>query len=311
MNQELKRMSQQMADPEQADRTLFEFLKPKAGERYSKLEAFCDLLSRGKSGPYILNRYGEQLEILPGQFVTTISALSKKWQWQRATVRLFLEGLVALDQLEEDKFYSSIIFTLKRNMKLSLKVQDTEDILDFCCMQFSRFTHGRVSAREVADSYSRYYGLKMEIALEKKNNEQLVQNVYLHQAYMFETLVLSMSSKELREQEAQKSIVQMAQSLFGRECLWDWQKVIGVLSILGDAFKLLTPPSLLEEQVVNLMEGEKKKLDFIYSRYVCDTSPYLRNSGQSEKKPSDASILPGAGTCTENQQTCGIGAENG
>ena len=303
MNQELKRMSEQMADPEQADRTLFEFLKPKPGERYSKLEAFCDLLSRGKSGPYVFNRYGEQLEILPGQFVVTISALSKKWQWQRATVRQFLEGLVALDQLEETKFYSSIIFTLKRNMKLSLKVKNTEDILDFCCMQFSRFTHGRVSAREVAESYSRYYGMKMEIALEKENSQQQVQNVYLHQAYMFETLVLSMSSQELREQEAQKSTVQMAQALFGRDCLWDWQKVIEILSILGDAFKQLTPPSLLEDRVSNMTEGEKKKLDFIYSRYVGETSPYLKNQAQSEKKPSELPIHHEAGTCTENAQT--------
>ena len=304
MNKELKRMSEQMADPEQADHTLFEFLKPKPGERYSKLEAFCDLLSRGKSGPYVYNRYGEQLEILPGQFVVTISALSKKWQWQRATVRQFLEGLVAMDQLEETRFYSSIVFTLKRNMKLSLKVKNTEDILDFCCMQFSRFTHGRVSAREVADSYSRYYGMKMEIAMEKKDSEQQVQKVYLHQAYMFETLVLSMSSQELREEKAQKSIVQMAQALFGRDCLWDWQKVIDVLSILGDAFSQLTPPSLQEDRVANLTEGEKKKLDFIYSRYVGETSPYLRNQVQNEEMPSETSIIPDVGTCTENAQTC-------
>ena len=264
-----------MADPQQADLTLFEFLKPKPGERYSKLEAFCDLLSRGKSGPYVLTRYDEQIEILPGQFVTTISSLSKKWQWQRATVRQFLEGLMALDQLEETKFYSSIIFTLKRNMKLSVKVKNTEDVLDFCCMQFSRFTHGRISAQEVADSYANYYGMKMEIAQEKEDFEQQRQKVFLHQAYMFETLVQSLSAQELKNETEQKPIVQMALSLFGRDAIWNWQRVIDILALLASSFKSLTPPSLLEHSVVILTEVEKKKLDFIYSRYVGVTSPFL------------------------------------
>lgn len=271
-----------MADPQQADLTLFEFLKPKPGERYSKLEAFCDLLSRGKSGPYVLTRYDEQIEILPGQFVTTISSLSKKWQWQRATVRQFLEGLMALDQLEETKFFSSIIFTLKRNMKLSLRVKNTEDVLDFCCMQFSRFTHGRISAQEVAESYANYYGMKMEIALEKEDSDEQKQKVFLHQAYMFETLVQSLSAQELRNEAEQKPVVQIALSLFGRDAIWNWQRVIDILALLASSFKTLTPPSLLEHPVVILTEGEKKKLDFIYSRYVGVTSPFL--SPQAEDR---------------------------
>ena len=277
-----------MADPQQADLTLFEFLKPKPGERYSKLEAFCDLLSRGKSGPYVLTRYDEQIEILPGQFVTTISSLSKKWQWQRATVRQFLEGLMALDQLEETKFYSSIIFTLKRNMKLSVKVKNTEDVLDFCCMQFSRFTHGRISAQEVADSYVNYYGMKLEIALEKEDCEQQRQKVFLHQAYMFETLVQSLSAQELRNDTVQKPIVQMALSLFGRDAIWNWQRVIDILALLGSSFKGLTPPSLLEHSVLILTEGEKKKLDFIYSRYVGETSSFLSPQQEDSNLASKA-----------------------
>ena len=34
------------------DRSLLEFLKPKAEERYSKLEAYCELLSKASSGAY-------------------------------------------------------------------------------------------------------------------------------------------------------------------------------------------------------------------------------------------------------------------
>ena len=69
------------------DRSLLEFLKPKAEERYSKLEAYCDLLSKASAGAYQAHGTEGTLQLLPGQFVATISELARQWQWQRATVR--------------------------------------------------------------------------------------------------------------------------------------------------------------------------------------------------------------------------------
>ena len=51
------------------DRSLLEFLKPKPEERYSKLEAYCDLLSRAATSAYTSKTGGRQIELLPGQFV--------------------------------------------------------------------------------------------------------------------------------------------------------------------------------------------------------------------------------------------------
>ena len=82
------------------DRSLLEFLKPKAEERYSKLEAYCDLLSKASSGAYQSPGTDGALQLLPGQFVATISELARQWQWQRATVRQFISGLTKLGQLD-------------------------------------------------------------------------------------------------------------------------------------------------------------------------------------------------------------------
>ena len=40
-------------DTQSADRSLLEYLKPKSEDRFSKLEAYCDLLSRASSGAFV------------------------------------------------------------------------------------------------------------------------------------------------------------------------------------------------------------------------------------------------------------------
>ena len=51
MTQELNNQITGSTDTQSADRSLLEYLKPKSEDRFSKLEAYCDLLSRASSGP--------------------------------------------------------------------------------------------------------------------------------------------------------------------------------------------------------------------------------------------------------------------
>lgn len=163
--------------PMGVDRSLLEFLKPKAEERYSKLEAYCDLLSKATSGAYQALGTEGTLQLLPGQFITTISELARQWQWQRATVRQFISGLTNLGQLSVEPYSKSFIFSVNLEQRLSLLIESPDDILDFCAMQFVRFIKGRTTAEEVADSYSRYYDLKMNI-LSKKDVAVFLHDVY-------------------------------------------------------------------------------------------------------------------------------------
>ncbi|MEE1080316.1 MAG: hypothetical protein U0L19_04230, partial [Bacteroidales bacterium] len=72
-------------DTQSADRSLLEYLKPKSEDRFSKLEAYCDLLSRASSGAFVAANGERREELVPGQFVASISELARKWKWQRAT----------------------------------------------------------------------------------------------------------------------------------------------------------------------------------------------------------------------------------
>ena len=109
-------------DTQSVDRSLLEYLKPKSEDRFSKLEAYCDLLSRASSGAFVAANGERREELVPGQFVASISELARKWKWQRATVRSFVEGLVALGQLSYKPFVKSYIFTVNLQQRLSLYV---------------------------------------------------------------------------------------------------------------------------------------------------------------------------------------------
>ncbi len=189
------------------DRSLLEFLKPKAEERYSKLEAYCDLLSKASSGAYQSPGTDGALQLLPGQFVATISELARQWQWQRATVRQFISGLTKLGQLSVEPYSKSFIFSsVNLEQRLSLLIESSDDILDFSrAMQFIRFIKGRATAWEVADSYSRYYDLKMNMAKQEGYGGIPERRVVNQQSQVFDSLAVSIlrylnQEKELPEE---------------------------------------------------------------------------------------------------------------
>lgn len=117
--------SPELNDPQGIDRSLLEYLKPKSEDRYSKLEAYCDLLTRATSVSYSTSVAVGNLKLLPGQFVATISELARKWQWQRATVRQFLTGLANLGHLTMEQYSKSYVFSVSQEQRLSLFTSTT------------------------------------------------------------------------------------------------------------------------------------------------------------------------------------------
>ena len=71
-----------------ADKELLEFLRSDEEERFSKMDALCDLLDKasGESRDS-LTYFGTNVTLRKGQFVTTVSKLARQWKWHRATTR--------------------------------------------------------------------------------------------------------------------------------------------------------------------------------------------------------------------------------
>ena len=256
------------------DRSLLEFLKPKAEERYSKLEAYCDLLSKASSGAYQSPGTDGALLLLPGQFVATISELARQWQWQRATVRQFISGLTKLGQLSVEPYSKSFIFSVNLEQRLSLLIESPDDILDFCAMQFIRFIKGRATAKEVADSYSRYYDLKMNMAKQEGYGGIPARRVVNQQALVFDSLAVSILRYLNQEKELPEELSDSVSLLFGKDHIWDWHKVIDSLGILAKAISGNTKPSYMDEVVTRYSKAEIVLLDCIFEHYISGSASH-------------------------------------
>ena len=272
-------------DAQAIDRSLLEYLKPKPQDRYSKLEAYCDLLSRAATSSYSAKVGGQQIELLPGQFVATISELGRKWQWQRATVRQFLEGLEDLGQISSMPVAKNQVFSVNLQQRLSIYVNSSDDVLDFCAMQFARFIEGRITAEEVANSYGRYYGMKMEVALEEGGNGAPVKRVIQQQAAMFNELASSIYRILNRQADFSRELSDSVSLLFGRDHLWDWHKVIDCLGILAIAMRDKSKPSYMDEVNEHFTKAEVTLLDCIFEHYCSDDdSTYFDNPPRPSKE---------------------------
>lgn len=266
------------------DRSLLEFLKPKSEDRYSKLEAFCDLLSRASSSSLIVTSGDRSEELVPGQFVTSFSELSRKWKWQRVTVRQFIEGLVSLGQLTVKPFAKSFIFTLSIQQRLSINVESYHDILDFCNMQFNRCLYERCSADEVADSYDRYFKMLLDSAHQLGEEECSVDNVMSYQENVFNELALSVGRRLKNTLPVPENVSDALSLLFGRGCIWNWQKVVSTLNLLALAIGQGIKPSDYQSSAASYTSAELILLDGLFEHYLS----FDRAIGEAfPPKPSD------------------------
>ena len=81
------------------NRPVLDLLCPKRSGRYTKLEAYIDLLDRIASQKNDDVHTGEVVSVVPGEFAVTITELSEKWNWHRATVRSFLDSLEEIGEI--------------------------------------------------------------------------------------------------------------------------------------------------------------------------------------------------------------------
>lgn len=110
---------------------LIELLKQKPKGRYTRLEAYFDLLSMAMvKKPFSVFPKKPSAEML-GQFDTTVTELAARWVWQRATVRDFLAELTSIGQVSREDSYKNmtITFDALKFQWLQNLVEESEDAM--------------------------------------------------------------------------------------------------------------------------------------------------------------------------------------
>ena len=218
------------------ERSLLEFLKPKSEGRFSRLEAYCDLLALAVSDAYTVKVAGQQMMLQPGQFISSISELSRKWQWQRATVRQFVDGLESIQQLDIKPISKMFIFTINSAQYLSVRIKDVEDLKLFSDMQFKRFIIGTATVKETAESLDLYF-LYLSESAEKENGSIDKHSTLCNQQYdtfiHYVKSVFLMEDSDIRIPEGlEKSI----RNYIGDEQICSWYKLVSMIDLLRTSY---------------------------------------------------------------------------
>ena len=96
-----------------ADKELLEFLRSEEEDRFSKMDALCDLLDKAAGeNRESLTYFGTAVTLRKGQFVTTVSNLARQWKWPRATTRSFLDALEGFGMARIDAHKKFFLITM-------------------------------------------------------------------------------------------------------------------------------------------------------------------------------------------------------
>ncbi|MCD8393833.1 MAG: hypothetical protein LUC85_03240 [Bacteroidales bacterium] len=93
-------------------RPLLDFLQPNPQKSHSRWDAFHDLIMRAVSSPGHTVQFGQEFNLVPGEFVVTLTELANTWHWSRVTVRSFIKSLCDLGQLVVTSYTKCSVFDL-------------------------------------------------------------------------------------------------------------------------------------------------------------------------------------------------------
>lgn len=216
------------------DMELFEFLRSHGSDRFTKLDAFCDLINRlpvTKMG----EEYDSLKKLLPYEsdtFRATITELAQSWHWHRATVRSFLDGLENLGYLTKELDGKEYIFKVSMHSNVLIPISK-EDAMRFTMMAvIDKFFNSDMTDEQIAEQLERNTQetlKKMESATEENSHEIVaeIKTEFVLQA--ISTLTYHYGHIVNREDE----IFPLVSSACSGENPWSWLKWIKALRYLN------------------------------------------------------------------------------
>lgn len=216
------------------DMELFEFLRSHGSDRFTKLDAFCDLINRlpvTKMG----EEYDSLKKLLPYEsdtFRATITELAQSWHWHRATVRSFLDGLENLGYLTKELDGKEYIFKVSMHSNVLIPISK-EDAVRFTMMAvIDKFFNSDMTDEQIAEQLERNTQetlKKMESATEENSHEIVadIKTEFVLQA--ISTLTYHYGYILNREDE----IFPLVSSACSGENPWSWLKWIKALRYLN------------------------------------------------------------------------------
>lgn len=215
------------------DNRLLQFLRSKNIDRFSKLDAFCDLIDR-MNGQKETKQEEKRTNVSPlcyGQFTGSISELAKYWHWHRATVRSFLDGLESLGVLKRELDGRDYTFQLRTHASIALPYVSVDEVRSIAFFLLHHWDEYSLTPEVLASYFEECHRIELYTHEDPDDKDDVAQ-------FMAETILEAIGHLEFNPTDitpCPEGIVQRVASTLTGPDRWSWTKWMRTLTGLDMA----------------------------------------------------------------------------
>ncbi|MDO4497410.1 MAG: hypothetical protein Q4B58_06245 [Bacteroidales bacterium] len=262
-----------------SSRPLLDMLCPKRSGRYTKLEAYIDLLDRMQTEAGVDTHTGEVVKVGRGEFAVTITELSEKWNWHRATVRSFLDDLVALGEIRRELQKHCYRVAMVGQQRVSIPVDTPEDALDLCLVLFAR-RQPQQSDLQVLLPYAEQY---CHLAAEASDGTEAEESGHDHLIHLVHSLVVSSFAaiSHIDRVVLDPDVKSAMLATLHQGTPWSFTKWLQASALLATSVAHRVKPELDNEKHPLFTERDLPLLRRLHNWYVAQASAIGKAQGES------------------------------
>lgn len=222
------------------------------GERFSKGQAWVDLLMLTNHSDKKIMFNGEFITVKRGQYLTSMVKLSEKWKWNRKTVSSFLK------LLENDNMITKVTDNTKTLITIvNYGIYQSEDET---IGQPITHPNGQHTGQLIGQPIGQQRDNPMDNPLDTNKNDKNIKNE---------------KKEEIREWSSR------VESRFNEFCQLYPKKVANILSVNGEyAYVLQTTPPLTEDDLILAVKNYAEACRILKTneRYIKNPENWLKDS---------------------------------
>jgi len=262
------------------NRTLLDMLCPKRSGRYTKLEAYIDLLDRMSSQKCDDIHTGEVVKVGRGEFAVTITELSDKWNWHRATVRTFLDSLEELGEIRKEIQKHCYKVSMLNHVRMFIPVDTPEDMLDYCKILFAHLYMRLHDIQELVPFAQQY----CRLAGESEGDGRRFWSDEAYIIHVVHALIVSsfMAIKHVGDMPLDREIESAMLDTLRGDTPWTCFKWLQAASIVAMSLEERTKPVLDTDTHKVFSERDLPLLCRLYNYYLSE----IPDNGKQQKHTS-------------------------
>lgn len=213
-----------------SDTKLLHYLRSKHNDRFSKIDAFCDLIDRMTEQGNCRKADTKEgsMPLCYGEFTGSISELANDWHWHRATVRTFLDGLESQGFLTKRLDGRNYIFRLRTSSGVLVPVANGDALRTVAYFLLHHWDEFNLTADDLAKYFENYEAL----ALDSYTGTDYASDVAELKTQTLIEAFCHLEFAATKPDQLTYDVVQLVRQTFTASSPWSWSKWMCALQML-------------------------------------------------------------------------------